>query len=458
MLTGDNSILKRAGEASVETRGSTVEEQARLWEAEKVMYENTGKTGKAPETVEQIVNRLVSEKVLTPDERDQILGNEDKGIEATGQITIGGRTIVFGKAGGNDDIPIGQDFTDKNNNEWVWIEVPKTIYTTTGTGKTTFTLADLKNIRTDLLKYTGTLMPDGEDVTTTRNGGKDFWYDWDAENWQITVSVDPLFTSEELAAMNISNDVLNSEAGCGLTYANYKAKYEAMLESVYTNGGFYIGKYETGYKFAEGETEVLRTAEGATTQKPVIQQDAYPYNYVTLPQAQKLAEGNDIAISGKTTSLMFGVQWDLVLKYLNVKGNLTVADLTQDSTKWGNYSNNQSSETASEDTSFKITSEGAKASDNYGESYDSIAENTVKTDTKLLLTTGSSSDLAPLNIYDLAGNLYEWTLEYTSFTRNPCSQRGGSFGYDGSRRPASNRDFLNPTDSILALGFRVSLY
>ena len=47
------------------------------------------------ESLEQIVNRLVSEKLLTEDEKDQILGNETKGIEATGQVTIGSRTIVF---------------------------------------------------------------------------------------------------------------------------------------------------------------------------------------------------------------------------------------------------------------------------------------------------------------------------------------------------------------------------
>ena len=126
MLTGNNSLLQKATEAKLETRGSAVEEQARLWEAEKVMYEKTGRTGKAPETVEEIVNRLVSEKLLTPDERDKILGNEDKGIEATGQVTIGSKTIVFGTAGGKTLVemfkaaaavscPGGASCTDKEN-------------------------------------------------------------------------------------------------------------------------------------------------------------------------------------------------------------------------------------------------------------------------------------------------------------------------------------------------------
>ena len=36
---------------------------------------------------------------------------------------------------------------------------------------------------------------------------------------------------------------------------------------------------------------------------------------------------------------MFGIQWDLVCKYLEVKGNLATADINSNSTSWGNYEN-----------------------------------------------------------------------------------------------------------------------
>lgn len=52
--------------------------------------------GKEPETMEEIVNRLVKENLLTEDERDTILGNEEKQIKGTGKVAIGKRTIVFG--------------------------------------------------------------------------------------------------------------------------------------------------------------------------------------------------------------------------------------------------------------------------------------------------------------------------------------------------------------------------
>ena len=36
---------------------------------------------------------------------------------------------------------------------------------------------------------------------------------------------------------------------------------------------------------------------------------------------------------------MFGIQWDLVCKFLEVKSDLTVDDINKDSSSWGNYEN-----------------------------------------------------------------------------------------------------------------------
>ena len=59
-----------------------------------------------------------------------------------------------------------------------------------------------------------------------------------------------------------------------------------MLKSVYQNGGFYVGKYETGI---EDAPKTSGSSSTAPTEKPVIKQNAYPYNYVTCSQAQSLA-------------------------------------------------------------------------------------------------------------------------------------------------------------------------
>ena len=63
-----------------------------------------------------------------------------------------------------------------------------------------------------------------------------------------------------------------------------------------------------------------------------------------------------------------------------------------------------------------------------------------------------------MNIYDFAGNEWEWTLEKTSYASNPCAIRGGSFDNDSSDTPASKRDYNNTTDSSDFISFRSTLY
>ena len=121
------------------------------------------------------------------------------------------------------------------------------------------------------------------------------------------------------------------------------------LTSIYKNGGFYVGRYETGIDYSEG----ARTVAGDATETAVIKQNAYPYNYVTTSQAQTLS--SNFASNGYTSSLMFGVQWDLVLKHLETKG-VSQADLKTDSTEWGNYNNN----------TYNITNSNVKCIVDYG--------------------------------------------------------------------------------------------
>ena len=60
------------------------------------------------------------------------------------------------------------------------------------------------------------------------------------------------------------------------------------------------------------------------------------------------------------------------------------------------------------------------------------------------------------NIYDLAGNVFEWTMEANS--TDVRFFRGGGFLSSGSFGPASYRAYIGPDDSYEGLGFRVALY
>ena len=143
---------------------------------------------------------------------------------------------------------------------------------------------------------------------------------------------------------------------------------------------------------------------------------------------------------------MFGVQWDLVLKHLSNKG-VSDSDLRTNSTDWGNYSNK----------TYEITNTSAKYSTDYGASFTNAPYNKTASG-NVLLTTGAYDNFSKYNIYDLAGNVWELTLEKTSDTRYPCAYRGGVFSIAGSNRPASYRSYIFPTDGSYSLGFRCSLY
>ena len=306
---------------------------------------------------------------------------------------------------------------DASGNEYVWVVVPRTtaVYKKTELGKTTFTDADYTNIETDLQNYT----------STYRNGTSysDTWAaDTDNVGW---------LTSDE--------------------YTELKNK---MLKSVYENGGFYVGRYEAGIDTTTGTN---RTSEGPTNSDgkytiegmptPVTKADAYPYTYVTRTQAQNLA--SNVNSGTKTSSLMFGVQWDLVLAFMYNKGNIADSTLTSNSTAIGNYSDNL----------WTIKNAKAQYSTNYGRTF-TACQNPFKKESSsdILLTTGADSSFSVQNIYDIAGNVWEWTLEKTSDTDNPCAFRGGFYSRTGSDIPAAYRSYNSTDYSYVSIGFRVSLF
>ena len=215
-----------------------------------------------------------------------------------------------------------------------------------------------------------------------------------------------------------------------------------MLKSIYQNGGFYVGKYETGI---EDAPKTSGSATTAPTETPVIKQNAYPYNYVTCSQAQTLA--SNMESGNYTTSLMFGVQWDLVLKYLETKG-ATQSELNEDSTSWGNYFNNL----------WNITNGNSKYATDYGSTWTKGAYGQKSARTNILLSTGASDTFSKQGIYDLAGNVAEWTLEYIRWDDGPCTHRGGNYDYNGDSTPANYRIFYKKNGCVYFVGFRTTLY
>ena len=131
------------------------------------------------------------------------------------------------------------------------------------------------------------------------------------------------------------------------------------------NGGFYIGRYE-----ASDEAGKVATKK-----------DKKPWNYISQEQALENTKTETMyPDSDFTSTLLTGAAWDRTLCWLYETGEKSMAKIVGDSTSWGNYSD-----------------------DNDGNSG--------------IINTGTERTVAN-NIYDLAGNLSEWTTE----ARNSASR------------------------------------
>ena len=181
-----------------------------------------------------------------------------------------------------------------------------------------------------------------------------------------------------------------------------------LTKSIYKYGGFYIGRYEAG-----SDTE-RTSSSGVTTLG--IKQDMYPYNYVkwgdsmssigttgALYLSNSLYNTNEY---GATSMLCTGATWDSMLDFIKDSGHSVT-----NSTTWGNYYN-------SETYTINRGKYAVYSSGILGNFQDVDNEYSKEKDTSILLTTGATERNCSKNIYDVAGNCFEWTTEsYSSSSR-----------------------------------------
>lgn len=254
-------------------------------------------------------------------------------------------------------------------------------------------------------------------------------------------------------------------------YTNEVAEYNDMVQSVYKNGGFYIGRFEAGTTVERTLYPVNSTSPYASnnnqisdeerTSPLVVKRGAYPYNYVgwgadiddytsnvlytsgsknydqgkgALYLSKQMYYGKDV---GVTSTLCYGIQWDAMMDFVKDDDHNVTRDYS-----WGNYN----------DIGFSCT---GKYFAN-GAGWSSITPTNKPKGVSRLLTTGASETNQAKNIYDVAGNCFEWTNEaYSSSVR---VRRGGSFADSLYYFPASSRDGLRPTYSEYNASFRPVLY
>ena len=92
----------------------------------------------------------------------------------------------------------------------------------------------------------------------------------------------------------------------------------------------------------------------------------------------------------------------------------------------------------------------------YGNYTNSVAPATTGTYTSnQKQLSGANENWKTKNIYDLAGNVWEWTYEAHSWYR---IRRGGSYSSSGDNYPVSCRNYNVPSNSGGITGFRLRLY
>ena len=483
-VLGDDGIIKKAKEAAETTKQASAEEEMNRLVLEYQLATND-------ETLESFLQEKVTEGRI-----DGVTDNGDgtititkkvegkdytitvkKPVAPTPSVKVGAIRVVSDSTGAGSSL--GEASTAKGKTLYIMIDSSISGGTTTVSPQVPYAVTE-----NGTYKFTVTGTVNGtaytKEVSVEVNQFKDT-YEYMDKNTEVTYPDGKVWVPEGFRIADDSSDniqggvVIEDKDGNQFVWVpvdtidNYKRtcyrnnslyRYEQCSEdlpedektSVEKYKGFYIGRYEAGDKEST-EAKTLRSSNDVT-KTVTIKKGQAPYNYVTPEEAISLAEGfakQQKYSENIKTKLVSSYAWDTTISFIQK----TVNDYASNSPQ-GNYMN----------TRFEYIDITGESKSTWG--------------IGILIPTGLTTSVC--NIYDMGGNVEEWTTEKflptgykveevpvegtedgntTTSPKKYNACRGGNFGNTNPREPggctAGDRRW-DKDEAKENIGFRVSLF
>ena len=483
-VLGDDGIIKKAKEAAEATKQASAEEEMNRLVLEYQLASND-------ETLESFLQEKVTEGRI-----DGVTDNGDgtititkkvegkdytitvkKPVAPTPSVKVGAIRVVADSTGAGSSL--GEASTAKGKTLYIMIDSSISGGTTTVSPQVPYAVTE-----NGTYKFTVTGTVNGtaytKEVSVEVNQFKDT-YEYMDKNTEVTYPDGKVWVPEGFRIADDSSDniqggvVIEDKDGNQFVWVpvdtidNYKRtcyrnnslyRYEQCSEdlpedektSVEKYKGFYIGRYEAGDKEST-EAKTLRSSNDVT-KTVTIKKGQAPYNYVTPEEAISLAEGfakQQKYSENIKTKLVSSYAWDTTISFIQK----TVNDYASNSPQ-GNYMN----------TRFEYIDITGESKSTWG--------------IGILIPTGLTTSVC--NIYDMGGNVEEWTTEKflptgykveevpvegtedgntTTSPKKYNACRGGNFGNTNPREPggctAGDRRW-DKDEAKENIGFRVSLF
>ena len=516
MLTGQNGILNRAEEAKQQTQDASDLEYLRTETYSALMsYYVSGSNLTQDEYVLDELAKLSGVTInkttstVTYNGKDynisELMGNTDE----QNQLANNGLTQITDSSLVTENSNIRMVLEETTKNGKIQAVIPAGFYYVTGKPSTGLVISDVP----------------GDDDKNTKGGNQFVWVPckrtdggtdgvtYEKENGLATTWKEK-YSSYQYWYTGYTTSTTNPDGTTTTTNNPLKGTWTdkgGNSESVKKYGGFYVARYEAGVPSeefyattnnAKYVTNSKKNSDDVLSLSPVSKKNTFSWNYISQEKAIKVSENMYKESTSVTSQLIDSYAWDTIVEWMQKNEN----GIATNSTNKGNYANstfsvnnglyamhrleNLTTEAnkinvaiaQGTQTGTKYATHGWKSiyktgttvlgydstitkeeNDNYGfVNYDYRDQTYYYYDVFKEILTGSAEETEINNIYDMAGNMWEWTTE----TGNPdgtstqhAVHRGGGFVSSGSGIPLCYRNGGNSSSgSSISLSFRVVLY